>query len=70
MERRWFRVKELAVYLGSTPSNIYNLIYKGLLPFSKIKGLGIRFDLIKINEMLEQNETPTVEERINDLRFS
>lgn len=67
IEKRWLRVKELAVYLGSSPSNIYNLVHKGLLPFSKIKGIGIRFDLVKINAILEENETPSSRELVDNI---
>ncbi len=65
MERRWFKVKEIAEYLSLSPKTIYDLCSKGVLPFTKVKGVGLRIDKIKLDQVLEREEVMPVQEQLN-----
>jgi len=56
MERRWISVRECAEYLGLHLKSIYNLIYQGHIPATKIGG-SIRIDRKKLDQLLESQET-------------
>jgi len=56
MERRWISVRECAEYLGLHLKSIYNLIYQGCIPATKIGG-SIRIDRKKLDQFLESQET-------------
>jgi len=56
MERRWISVRECAEYLGLHLKSIYNLIYQGYIPATKIGG-SIRIDRKKLDQLLESQET-------------
>jgi predicted DNA-binding transcriptional regulator AlpA len=53
MGKRLLNVKELAEYLGTTPSTVYTwLCLHKVIPENCIKRIGrsVKFDLVKINE--------------------
>lgn len=66
MERRWLKVREAAQYLGMNPKTLYDLIAKGEIVHSRprIKGvrIGIRLDVKKLDEILENAEIQTLDE--------
>jgi len=58
--RRWLSVAEAASYLGISEGGMRSAIASGKLPASKVSGVGIRVDRRKLDEILEQAETPAV----------
>lgn len=64
MERRWLRVKEAAEYLGISVKGLYDLCSRGLIPHTRLRGVGIRVDLKKLDELLEASEIKTVQEQL------
>lgn len=60
MQRRWFKAQEVGEYLGLPAKSVYSLCSKGILPHTKIKGVGLRIDLQKVDELLERNEFQTI----------
>ncbi|MHA1285535.1 MAG: helix-turn-helix domain-containing protein [Promethearchaeota archaeon] len=53
---RWLSVKAVARYLDLHPKSVYNLIYQGHIPATKIGG-SIRIDRKKLDQLLESQET-------------
>ena len=49
MEKRFYNVGEVAVYLGFSASAIRKWVRRGKIPFNKVNG-GIRFDIERINQ--------------------
>ena len=60
MQRRWYRVNEVSEYLSIPPKSVYSLISKGIIPHTRIKGLGIRIDLPKLDELLEKHSIDSI----------
>lgn len=55
--KRFFNVKEIAVYLGLSPDTIRAWVKKGRIPFSKF-GKAVRFDFQKIELWIKAKECP------------
>ena len=64
MEKRWLKPNEAAAYLGISRGSLYNAISRGLLPASKTPGVGIRLDRVKLDALLEENESPAINEYV------
>jgi len=54
MEKRFYTVEEIAIYLGFSVSGIRKWIRLGSIPFCKING-GIRLDIQEINKWTHKN---------------
>lgn len=65
-EKRWLKAEEAAAYLGKAKGTVYNLISQGLLPYSKRKGIGLRIDRKRIDEMLEEAEVLPIAEQLEE----
>lgn len=63
--RRWLRVREAAAYIGVSVKGLYDLCSRGLIPHTRLKGVGIRIDIRKLDELLEANEIRTVQEQLS-----
>jgi excisionase family DNA binding protein len=50
------KIKEAAQLLKVHPHHLYRLIGKKAVPYLKIPGVGIRFDLDQIEKWIAQNE--------------
>jgi len=55
MEKRFVGMQDLAVYLDVSVHTVKSWVYSGRLPFKKIGRL-VKFDLRKINELLEDDD--------------
>lgn len=55
MEKRFYNVDEVAVYLNFSVSAIRKWVRRGMIPFKKVNG-GIRFDIERIEKWLQKNE--------------
>lgn len=64
MERRWYRAGEIAEYLNLSEKTIYLLCSRGVLPSSKIKGIGLRIDIRKVDDLLERYSFESILEQI------
>ena len=63
--KKWMSVEEIAIYLGMSPSTIYQRIARRQIPFSKVPHSSlIRFDLEKIDKWLEDNAFETEQEHL------
>ncbi|MFX1532792.1 MAG: tyrosine-type recombinase/integrase [Promethearchaeota archaeon] len=56
-----FTVKELAEYLSLSTGQIYNLVAKRELQFTKKKGVGLRFRKKDVDEWLDKGKCPNYE---------
>jgi excisionase family DNA binding protein len=63
IERRWFKISEIAEYLNLHPQSVYELWGKGIIPGTKIKGIGVRLDKKKLDELLEENSLDALRKR-------
>ena len=54
-EKRWLTPEELYEKIRISQSTQAKMRMKNLIPYSKIAGKFIRYDLIKIDEWLEKN---------------
>lgn len=55
MERRFFSISEIALYLGFDRTTVQRKVDRGELPAVKI-GRSVRIDLKKLNELLESKQ--------------
>lgn len=55
-ERRWLKVNEAARYLGSHPRSIRRALAAGKIPYSKVRGIGVRIDKLGLDELLSGRE--------------
>jgi excisionase family DNA binding protein len=62
--RRWFRADEIAEYLHLNPKTVYSLCSRGMFPHIKKPGVGLRIDKVKLDQMLEEDETLPVKEQL------
>lgn len=60
LERRWFRAPEIAIYLSLSPKTVYDLCSRGILPHMKLKGIGLRIDGKKLDELLERHSLESI----------
>ncbi len=51
-ERRWLKVNEAARYLGSHPRSVRRALAAGKIPYSKVRGIGVRIDRLGLDEIL------------------
>jgi len=65
IQRRWLKVSEAAAYIGMSVKGLYDLCSRGLIPHTRLKGVGIRIDLRKLDELLEASEIQTVQEQLS-----
>jgi excisionase family DNA binding protein len=56
--RRWLKVMEAAQYLGSSPKGLYHSLSTRKIPFSKVRGIGIRVDRLELDKILERGQIP------------
>lgn len=68
MERRWYTAAEIAAYLSLSPKTVYDLCSRGILPFVKKKGIGVRIDKRRLDKMMEAEEIIPVEEQLDRQR--
>jgi excisionase family DNA binding protein len=54
IERRWLKVSEAAEYLGLHPKSVYRACSEGIIPCSKVPGIGVRIDKGELDALLEQ----------------
>lgn len=54
MEKRYLNPKELSEYLGLKPDTIYSWIWQRKIPYFKIGGRLVKFDLREIEEWLKE----------------
>jgi excisionase family DNA binding protein len=54
IERRWLKVKEVAIYLGLHEKSVYRACRRREIPFSKSRGIGVVIDKLALDAMLEQ----------------
>lgn len=66
MERRWYKAPEVAAYLSLSSKTVYDLCSRGLLPCAKIKGIGLRIDIQKVDELIENQTIITVREQLRE----
>ena len=52
-EKRWLSVAETAAYLSTSKKHLYSLASRRILPSSKLRGVGIRFDKKALDRLLE-----------------
>lgn len=57
IEKRWLKVSEAAEYLGLHPKSIYRACSQGIIPCSKVQGIGVRIDKEELDAMLEQDDS-------------
>ena len=55
--RRWLRVLEASQYLGVSCKGLYHSLSTRRIPYSKVKGIGIRLDRLALDRLLERNQT-------------
>jgi len=55
-DRRYFRIKEAAAYLGATEWFIYTLTWKRAIPFAKI-GKRLVFDRVDLDNYIQNTKT-------------
>ena len=53
MEKRYYRAKELAVYLGVTITTIWNYAKDGKITPKKISGAVTVFDIREVDKLLD-----------------
>jgi len=56
MEKRFLNIRELSEYIGFSIKTIYNWTSMKLIPFHKINGRVIRFDILEIDKLMESNK--------------
>jgi len=56
IERRWFKVREIAEYLGLNEKTVYRLSRRHPRLCSKTPGVGVRFDKVAVDKLLETGE--------------
>ena len=61
MEKRFYTVEDIAIYLGFSVSAIRKWIRQGGIPFWRING-GIRFDLQEIDKWTHKNRVSSLKE--------
>jgi excisionase family DNA binding protein len=54
MNKRYYRVEEVADYLGFSVSGIRKWVRSGRIPFTRLNG-GIRFDMQEIEKWASRN---------------
>lgn len=57
IERRWLKVSEAAEYLGLHPKSVYRACSEGIIPCSKVPGIGVRIDKGELDALLEQEDS-------------
>lgn len=53
MEKRYYRAKEIAVYLGVTITTVWNYASKGLLTPIKLTSNATVFDIKEVEKLIE-----------------
>ena len=69
MEKSLLSVREVAEYLGVSPSWVYTAFEEGFLPGIKLSHSVIRFRRIRIDQWLEERETNGRKQRRNILEL-
>jgi len=54
--RRWLRVAEAAAYMNQSAKSFYNCLARRQIPYSKVKGIGIRVDRVLLDELFVRNQ--------------
>lgn len=57
IERRWLKASEAGAYLGLHRKSIYRACRQRKIPFSKLPGVGMRIDKLKLDSLLEEQGT-------------
>ena len=63
VDRRWLSCKEVGEYLNLNYKTIFDLVYRGMIPATKIGG-SVRIDKKKLDEILEKNSTVSVVDQL------
>jgi len=53
-EKRWLSVVEASDYLGVSSKHLYTLCSRRIIPSSKIKGIGVRLDRLRLDRLIEE----------------
>jgi excisionase family DNA binding protein len=54
MEKRWLKVEEAAALLGIHKVTLYKLCKAGRIAHARIKGVGLRVDGTRLEQMIEK----------------
>ena len=57
IEKRWLKVSEAAEYLGIHPKSVYRACSEGMIPCSKVPGIGVRIDKQDLDALLEPEDS-------------
>jgi hypothetical protein len=57
IERRWLKASEAGAYLGLHIKSIYRACRQRKIPCSKLPGIGMRIDKLKLDSLLEEQGT-------------
>ena len=55
IEKRWLKASEAGEYLGLHPKSVYRACCQRKIPFSKVRGIGVRIDKRKLDALLERH---------------
>jgi len=56
INQRWLKVSEAAKYCGSAPRSIRRACAAGIIPWTKVPGIGVRIDRVRLDEILAGRE--------------
>ena len=60
MEKRYFGIKEMAVYLGVSIKTLYGWVWKKQIPYHKFSRL-VKFDIHEIDKWTKGNRIKVIE---------
>ncbi|MFW9851827.1 MAG: helix-turn-helix domain-containing protein [Candidatus Thorarchaeota archaeon] len=66
--KKLLKVQQMAALLGIHPHSLYRLCSNRRIPYLKIKGIGVRFDIDQIKTWIQESEIHVEdwEERVKD----
>ena len=53
MEKKYFSIKEVAVYMGIAEKTLYERVSRRMIPFFKV-GKSVRFDIVELDKWVKQ----------------
>jgi excisionase family DNA binding protein len=53
MEAKYFNITELSKYINLKTKTIYDMVYQKRIPYTKVGGRLLRFEIERINEWLK-----------------
>jgi predicted site-specific integrase-resolvase len=63
VEKRWLKIKEASSVYGIHPVTLYKLCQAKKIPCVKMKGLGLRVDALKFEQLLQKLSVVPLEKR-------